>query len=172
MNPKITLTVVTAAILSIFFLFFCGLVKSAKADTKTVSQEFNTNKDNSNTNVLNGRPSLCLYKPVADKVADRDSKFDKLQELADQRSIYIKKLETELKETQTLVTAFKLDVIALENRDKLRQEYENKMFGLYTKSKDEESKRWSRSTYFWLGNLTGTIQGILSSYVYSRIGGN
>lgn len=145
-----------------------SLVLSSVAYADDVAQEFNTTTRNINNTVLIGQPAICILKPIADKLAQKDKDFDSIVTVGREKDTLISKLKDQVQALKDQVQVKEGQITARDNRDLARKEYEEKLLLLTKSMKDGESSRWSRGTYFWLGNIAGALQGFGLSWVYSR----
>lgn len=143
-----------------------AIPSSAYGQNTPVAQNINQNGTFFSKDVLNGNPAVCLVKKLADDLAERDEKCDKEKEA-------LKKIvdasESKIQELEKQISNLKAEITARDNRDLLKKQYEDKLLDLVKENKKVEDSRWSRSTYFWIGNLVGIVQGLGTSYIYSRV---
>jgi hypothetical protein len=134
-----------------------------------VVQEVNTTTNNIVNAILLGRPAICFVKRLADDMAKKDAEFDKNLEITRKQEKVINNLELTLSETKKLVETLKTEIAVRDNRDLLRKEYEDKLLDLVKKQKEVESSKWSRTTYFLLGDFAGILKGLGAALLYNKL---
>lgn len=112
--------------------------------------------------ILGGVPSLCIVKPVADKLVEADKLVDKQKTLIEEQKTLIAELKTQ-------VAALKFEIVTKDNRHLEYKKYVEDLVALNTLYKNKEENRWSRSTYFILGDVLGVLKSVAAGVIWNLL---